>query len=130
MAAVAPAAPGAATTDAIGMRAAESLSSDGRARLDQAMAELLRYPRNSPLIIEGYALGDTRDERFLRAAERARQVREYVVAKYGVPPNYVATMPLGSEAEGSPDGKQWDGVALALWVDRRVFDRSPSSKDP
>ena len=55
----------------------ESLSNEGRLRLDQAMAELLRYPRNSPLVIEGYALADTRDERFLRAADRARQVREY-----------------------------------------------------
>jgi phospholipid/cholesterol/gamma-HCH transport system substrate-binding protein len=128
MVAVAPAAPGTATTDAIGMRAAESLTSEGRARLDQAMAELLRYPRNSPLIIEGYALADTRDERFLMAAERARQVREYVVAKYGVSPNHVAIMPLGNEAEGSPDGAQWDGVALTLWVDRRVFEKSPASK--
>ena len=105
----------------------ESLSNEGRLRLDQAMAELLRYPRNSPLVIEGYALADTRDERFLRAADRARQVREYVVAKYGVSPNYVATMPLGSEARDSPDGNQWDGVALTLWVDRRVFDKSPAA---
>jgi phospholipid/cholesterol/gamma-HCH transport system substrate-binding protein len=128
---LAPVGPSASATTPGGVaapRTVESLSNDGRARLDQAMAELLRYPRNSPLIIEGYALADTRDERFLRAAERARQVRDYVVAKYGVSPNHVATMPLGNEATGSPDGNQWDGVALALWVDRRAFDRSPPSK--
>ena len=105
----------------------ESLSNEGRLRIDQAMAELLRYPRNSPLVIEGYALADTRDERFLRAADRARQVREYVIGKFGVSPNHVATMPLGSEAKDSPDGSQWDGVALTLWVDRRVFDKSPAA---
>jgi phospholipid/cholesterol/gamma-HCH transport system substrate-binding protein len=123
---VGPAAPGTGTA-AAAVGAAENLSSEGRLRLDHAMAELLRYPRNSPLIIEGYALGDTRDERFLRAAERARQVRDYVVSKYGVSPNQVAIMPLGNEAQGSPDGTQWDGVALALWVDRRVFEKSPAS---
>ena len=124
----APASPGPTAADAVVPRPSpETLSNDGRARLDQAMAELLRYPRNSPLIIEGYALADTRDERFLRAADRARQVRDYVVGKYGVPPNSVATMSLGSEAQGSPDGNQWDGVALALWVDRRVFDKSPAA---
>ena len=105
----APASPGPATAaDAVVPRPSpETLSNDGRARLDQAMAELLRYPRNSPLIIEGYALADTRDERFLRAADRARQVREYVVGKYGVSPNYVATMPLGSEAAGQ---SRWQPV--------------------
>jgi hypothetical protein len=129
LAPVAPPASGTIPGGVVAPRTAEILSNDGRSRLDQAMAELLRYPRNSPLIIEGYALADTRDERFLRAAERARQVRDYVVAKYGVSPNHVATMPLGSEAAGSPDGNQWDGVALALWVDRRAFDRSPASKE-
>ena len=55
----------------------ETLSAEGRVRLDSAMDEVLRYPRDTPLMIEAYAVGATRGERFLRAADRARQVREY-----------------------------------------------------
>ena len=32
-----------------------------------------------------------------------------------------------AKPQGSPDGNQWDGVALALWVDRRAFDKSPAA---
>lgn len=102
----------------------EGLSAAGRARLDRAMGEVLRYPRDTPLVIEGYAEGDTRDQRFLRATERARQVRDYLTARYEWPPSHVGIMPLGNEAEGSPRGSEWDGVGLALWVDRRVLQES------
>jgi phospholipid/cholesterol/gamma-HCH transport system substrate-binding protein len=101
--------------------AREALAADGRARLDLAMAEVLRYPRDTPLIIEGYATADTRDQRFLKATARAEQVREYLVARYALSPNHVSIMPLGDQADRSPEGSTWDGVALAMWVDRRVF---------
>ena len=40
----------------------EVLSAAGRTRLDRAMAEVLRYPRSSPLIVEGFAIGGPRPE--------------------------------------------------------------------
>jgi phospholipid/cholesterol/gamma-HCH transport system substrate-binding protein len=108
----------------------EGLSAEGRVRLDRAMGEVLRYPRDTPLVIEGYAEGDTRDQRFLRATERARQVRDYLIARYEWSPNHIGVMPLGNEAEGSPRGSEWDGVGLALWVDRRVLKEKEASRTP
>ena len=94
----------------------ERLSEGGQARLDSAMSQFVRYPRNSPLVVEGYAQGATNDQRFLLSRQRAQLVRDYLVAKFALDTNFVASMPMGQEAVGSPDGNRWDGVALALFV--------------
>jgi phospholipid/cholesterol/gamma-HCH transport system substrate-binding protein len=94
----------------------ERLTEDGRARLDSAMSTFLRYPRNSPFVVEGYATEATGDRRFLVGRTRAHLVRDYLVGKFGLDPNYVALMPMGAQAEGSPSGGTWNGVALALFV--------------
>ena len=111
-------------------QAAETLSADGRARLDRAMAEVLRYPLDTPLIVEGYAVGATRDVLFRRAADRARQVREYIIVRYGWAPTLVGTMPLGEQAIDGPNGAQWDGISLAAWVDRRTLQGKPNAAAP
>lgn len=94
----------------------ERLSEGGRARLDSAMSQFVRYPKNSPFVVEGYAQDVTNDRRFLISRERAKLVRDYVVGKFGLDPTFVGTMPMGKEASDSPNGNQWDGVALALFV--------------
>jgi phospholipid/cholesterol/gamma-HCH transport system substrate-binding protein len=94
----------------------ERLTDGGRARLDSAMSQFIRYPRTSPFVIEGYAKAVTGDLRYLLSRTRARLVRDYLVGKFLLDANYVATMPMGSEADGSPAGSEWDGVALALFV--------------
>ncbi|HEV3486736.1 MAG TPA: OmpA family protein, partial [Vicinamibacterales bacterium] len=94
----------------------EQLTEDGKARLDSAMSAFVQYPRTSPFVVEGYAAEVTADERFLLSRSRAQLVRDYIVGKFGLDPNYVAVMPMGSEAPGSPDGDRWEGVALALFV--------------
>jgi phospholipid/cholesterol/gamma-HCH transport system substrate-binding protein len=94
----------------------ERLSDQGRVRLDSAMSSYVRYPRNSPFVVEGYAQAVTNDQRFLLSRTRAKLVRDYILSKFGLDPNYVAMMPMGAEAEGSPSGHEWDGVALALFV--------------
>jgi phospholipid/cholesterol/gamma-HCH transport system substrate-binding protein len=94
----------------------DRLSESGRARLDSAMSQFVRYPRTSPFVVEGYAPSSTFDERFLLSRRRAQLVRDYVVGKFGLDPNFVATMAMGAEAPGSPDGDTWDGVALAMFI--------------
>jgi hypothetical protein len=86
------------------------------ARLDSAMSQFLRYPHTSPLVVEGYAEEITGDERYLSSRSRGELVREYLVSRFKLDPNYVAFMPMGAAAEGSPTGDRWDGVALALFV--------------
>ena len=94
----------------------ERLTADGQARLDSAMSQFVRYPRNSPFVIEGYAPGPTNNERFLTSRRRCQLVRDYLVGKFALDPAFVASMPMGQESSDSPDGNRWDGVALALFV--------------
>ncbi len=94
----------------------ERLSGDGRSRIDSAMSQFVKYPRSSPLVVEGYAPGATADGRFLTSRARAQLVRDYIVGKYELDPNVVAIMPMGSEAQDSPAGNTWDGIGLAMFV--------------
>ena len=94
----------------------ERLSEGGLARLDSAMSQYLRYPRSSPLVIETYSQEVTGDLAYLTGTRRAKLVRDYLVSKFHLDANYVATMLLGTEAKDSPSGNTWDGIALALFV--------------
>ena len=96
----------------------ERLTDDGRRRLDSAMAPFVRYPRDTPFVVEGYADGVTSEERFLLSRSRAQLVREYLQAKFALDGGYVGVMPLGNEAPGSPANEKWEGVALAMFVQR------------
>ena len=96
----------------------ERLTDSGRQRLDSAMAPFLRYPRDTPLVVEGYADGLTSDERFLASRARAQLVREYLQGKFALDGGYLGVMPLGTEAPGSPTNDKWDGVALAVFVQK------------
>jgi phospholipid/cholesterol/gamma-HCH transport system substrate-binding protein len=95
----------------------ETLTPDGRVRLESAMAHFLQYGPGAPLIIEGYSNAGSRELRYLQAQSRAAMVRDYVVARFGLDWNRTGVMPLGDRADGSPDGQTWDGVALALFVE-------------
>ena len=90
----------------------ERLSEGGRVRLDSAMSQFVRYPQKSPFVVEGYALDVTGDSRYLNSRTRAQLVRDYVVGKFKLDPNYVAIMPMGAEAPASPDwrGLEWRGA--------------------
>jgi outer membrane protein OmpA-like peptidoglycan-associated protein len=68
--------------------------------------------------VEGYAGGDTSDAQFVLSRSRALQVRDYLVGKFGLDPGHLATMPLGAQAPGSPANDRWEGVALALFVEK------------
>lgn len=97
---------------------AERLTAEGRRRLDLAMAPLLRYPSDSPLVVEGYAAATvSADVRFLQAQSRADLVREHVQRRFNRSDALTGIMPMGVDATDSPraDGR-WDGVALAIFV--------------
>ena len=99
----------------------ERLGEGGRVRLDSAMSQFLRYPHTSPLVVEGYARDATGDARYLNSRTRAQLVRDYVLAKFKLNPNHVAVMPMGAEAPDSPSGREWNGVALALFVEKTAL---------
>jgi hypothetical protein len=95
---------------------AERLSDQGRSRLDSAMSQFVRYPRTSPIVVEGYAQKPTADERFLLSRSRGQLVRDYILSRYGLDQTTIAVMPMGSEAADSPSGDTWDGVAVAMFI--------------
>ena len=93
----------------------ETLTEEGRRRLDSAMADLVKYPRDSPLVVEGYA--ESGEAAYLTSADRAELVRDYVVRRFRRPANLTGAMALSDQANGSPrnDGR-WSGVALTLFA--------------
>jgi phospholipid/cholesterol/gamma-HCH transport system substrate-binding protein len=100
----------------------EELTPAGRQRLDSAMATFLKYPKQMPFMIEGYARAVTTDAAHLKSATRAVLVRDYLVRRFSLNPNTTGLMPLGLEAEGSPKGDNtWDGIAVTLWMRRDLF---------
>lgn len=99
----------------------ERLTADGRRRVDQAMAQLVQYPRDSPLVVEGYARAGDADT-YVLSSERASAVREYLLRRFRRATTLTDTMPLGSDAVGSPRGDAtWEGVALAMFVSNDLF---------
>lgn len=96
----------------------EVLSDGGKVRLDSAMATYLKYIPSYPIVIEGYATDGLIQERFRTGRQRAGMVREYVLGRYGLAPEATGFIALVDTADGSPNGSTWDGVAIALFVDR------------
>jgi phospholipid/cholesterol/gamma-HCH transport system substrate-binding protein len=86
----------------------EELSDPGRKKLDAMMSNFLRFTKDRAVIVEGYAAGGTLDEQFLRSRDRATKVRDYLVRKFALSPDYVGVMPMGAAAEYG------DGIALVL----------------
>jgi phospholipid/cholesterol/gamma-HCH transport system substrate-binding protein len=99
--------------------AAERLTVDGRARVDSAVAPFLDRLASGVLVVEGYAMQGTRDEQYVRSRARAEIVREYLIGKFSLDPATTGLMPLGIDAPDSPDNGQWDGVALAAFLERQ-----------
>jgi phospholipid/cholesterol/gamma-HCH transport system substrate-binding protein len=100
------------------LEAEEELTEDGRRRLDSAIAPYLEKLPGGVLMVEGYAQGGSRDERFLRSRRRAAAVRDYLIGKFQLDPRTTGLMALGGEAVGNAPEAQWSGVALALFVEK------------
>jgi phospholipid/cholesterol/gamma-HCH transport system substrate-binding protein len=102
---------------ASGPNGTETLTADGRQRVDSAMAAYLKYVPSNPIVVEGYATEGSRSERYSRARTRAAVVREYVLGRYELPLQTTGFIAL-DEAQDSPSGLSWDGVAITLFLDR------------
>ncbi len=106
----------------VGPDGTETLTEDGRLRIDSAMATYLMHLPSNPIVIEGYATEGRTEERFRKARQRAGIVRAYVLGRYDLPPQNVGYIALGNDAAGSPADDRWDGVALTLFLDRTALE--------
>jgi len=96
----------------------EDLSVVGMRRLQAVMADLQRYPKNSAIIIEGYSGKGLAGEQFLISTDRALKVREHLVKKFHLDPDYVGTMPMGTVASTDKIHTSWEGVAIVVFYDK------------
>lgn len=108
----------------------ERLTEAGRQRIDAAMADLVRFPRDSPLVVEGYAEAREGDAPYLLSVDRALSVRDYLVGRFRRQTAITDIMPMGEDAASSPrDDKRWSGVALAMFVRNDAITRSSSQRN-
>jgi phospholipid/cholesterol/gamma-HCH transport system substrate-binding protein len=101
------------TKDAKGV---ELLSVEGKARLDEAMTELMSFPRNGPIMVEGYAGAGTAAQQYLAGRRRAVRVQTYIIDRFHLRPAYVGVISMGAEPadKGSPGGFK-EGVGIVAF---------------
>jgi phospholipid/cholesterol/gamma-HCH transport system substrate-binding protein len=96
--------------DAKGM---EVLSNSGKKRLDEAMAETLQFPRNGPLMVEGYAGDGSASRQYLQSRSRAVRVQTYITYQFYLSPAYVGIVAMGAmPPESGVAGTFLNGVSL------------------
>jgi len=104
-----------------GPSGAESLTDEGRARLDSAIGPFLRFRQEGPIIVEGFAQEGDHATRHLVSARRSALARTYLIGRFQLDPASTGEMALGHDSVGSPTGAKWDGVALTLFVHPNVL---------
>lgn len=98
------------TKDASGT---ESLSVDGKRRLDEAMTQLLKFPRNGPLMVEGYTGEGTPSQQYLLGRRRAARVEIYLIGRFHLRPAYIGLVSMGAEpADNAGSGRFKEGVGI------------------
>jgi phospholipid/cholesterol/gamma-HCH transport system substrate-binding protein len=91
----------------------EVLSVEGKARLDEAMTEILNFPRSGPLMVEGFTGEGTASQQYLVGRRRAVRVQAYIIDRFHLRPAYVGVVSMGAEApdKGIP-GSFREGVGI------------------
>jgi phospholipid/cholesterol/gamma-HCH transport system substrate-binding protein len=102
----------------LGKDGTEQLTDGGAAQLDAALAPNLTRLGDSIVIVEGYSDAGSPADRYVQSRARAALVRAYLIGRFHLDPGAVGVMPLGGDAVGSPQGGMWNGVALAVFVQK------------
>jgi phospholipid/cholesterol/gamma-HCH transport system substrate-binding protein len=101
-----------------GANGVETLTPDGRARVESAMATFLKYLPVNPIVVEGYATAGALGDRYSTGKTRAALVREYILGRYQLTPQSTGYIALTDTPAESPTGDRFDGVAITLFLDR------------
>ena len=97
---------------------AEQLSDKGKAELDAALTPNLARLVDSIVVVEGYSDQGSPADRYVHSRTRAALVRDYLIERFDLDPGAVGAMPLGGDASGSPQTGTWNGVALAVFIQK------------
>ena len=88
------------------------------------MGEWMQFRGEGPLVVEGYSTAATPHAQYLASRTRAEAARTYLVQRFSLDPKSTGFIALGAEAPGSPRGDTFDGIALALYLDKKTLDES------
>lgn len=103
-----------------GAKGVEELTPAGKAQLGATMGEWVQFGGEGPLMVEGYSTAGARDQQHLISRARAALVRTYLIDTFGLDPRGTGAIALGAEAPEASGGT-FDGVALALYVDKKLL---------
>jgi hypothetical protein len=100
----------------------EVLSESGITEIRSAMTKILRYPPNSPLMVEGFADDADLAEPYLLARRRAALVHDYIVETFHRRRDYTGFIALERDRveEVEDDGDRLPaagGIVLSLYYD-------------
>jgi phospholipid/cholesterol/gamma-HCH transport system substrate-binding protein len=110
---------------------AEQLTDEGKRRLESAMADFVRYPRNSPIVVEGYAQSAAGEAAYLASADRASLVRDYLGLRFRRKATLLGFIGLSELAPDSPRGDgRWSGIALTIFVRKDALAQAPAAHQP
>jgi outer membrane protein OmpA-like peptidoglycan-associated protein len=87
-------------------------NSKGKRRLDEAMTQVLQFPRNGPLMIEGFTGAGTASQQYLQGRQRAARVEAYLVARFRLRPAYVGVVSMGAAPDANEVGRFKEGVGI------------------
>ena len=91
-------------------RGLEVLSDDGKVRLDESMTEILKYPRNGPLMLEGFAGGGTPTQQHLVSRRRAARVQAYIMDRFHLRSAYIGIVSMGADKDSAGVVKEGVGI--------------------
>jgi phospholipid/cholesterol/gamma-HCH transport system substrate-binding protein len=94
----------------------QALSEAGKSRLDEAMTAILAFPRNGPLMIEGFAGEGTPSQQFLAGRGRASRVQAYLIARFRLRPAYTGVISMGASPLGADGATAYkEGVGIVSY---------------
>ena len=93
----------------------EVLTVAGKALLDEGMTAILKFPRNGPLILEGFATAGTLSQQYLTGRRRAVLAQAYVIGRFRLRPAYVGVISLGSQAQKENPTHPKEGVGIVSY---------------
>lgn len=99
----------------------ERLTEQGKVRVDAAIGPFLRHAASAIIMVEGYAQHGLVDEQYLRSRARASLVRDHLLGRFDFDPATTGVMPLGADSGDSPEGRPWEGVALAVILPKNTM---------
>ncbi len=91
-------------------RGLEVLSDEGKVRLDEVMTEILKYPRNGPLMLEGFAGEGTAPQQHLVSRRRAARVHAYIIDRFRLRSAYIGIVSMGADKGNGGVSKEGVGI--------------------